>query len=229
MPRSYLHPELGDELCPWENGPHLQPLSASLTTSCPMTHFMPSQQRGSGCPQQHYETRTQGSSLLHPGHMLPPSLVFSSSIFFSIFFSLHLLFCIASRGAKLWEEQGSYQPGDTSSVIQQAGWVPSLPLQQGASRRDGCKSAVPCSCPVPAPGISQQHGGGSRAMRPTAGISIAGVQRGPSSQGCNGSRALWGAVLRAPSILLTHTGAEPWTGGRAFSTVSNPLLFTIRK
>lgn len=151
MPRSYLHPELGDELCPWENGPHLQPLSASLTTSCPMTHFMPSQQRGSGCPQQHYETRTQGSSLLHPGHMLPPSLVFSSSIFFFYFFFpsfiiLHSLKgCEAVGGAgKL--SAGRYQQCDS------AGWMGALPATAAGCQQEGwlqvCSASL-LSCPCP--------------------------------------------------------------------------------
>lgn len=135
MPWSYLHPELGDELCPWENGPHLQPLSASLNTSCPMTHFMPSQQQGSGCLQQHYETRTQGSSLLHPGHMLPPSLVFSPSIFF-LFFSPSFIILHSLKGRKAMGGAGKLSAGRYQRC-DSAGWMSALPATAAGCQQEG--------------------------------------------------------------------------------------------
>lgn len=96
---------------------------------------MPSQQQGSGCLQQRYETRTWGSSLLHPGHMLPPSLVFSPSIFF-IFFSPSFIILHRPKGRKTMGGAGKLSAGRYQQC-DSAGWIGALPATAAGCQQEG--------------------------------------------------------------------------------------------
>lgn len=140
-----------------------------------------------GCPQERYKTRTQGSSPLHPGHLLPPSLLFSSSIcvlffvfFFFFFFTYSVIFLHSPEGREAVGgagriSAGRYQRRD--SLLVPAGchgrvgaplppaWGPSAGWEGHMQVPSAWPSlaACPSPCSLPRASFQQRRGGSGTA------------------------------------------------------------------
>lgn len=173
-----------------------------------------------GCPQERYKMRTQGSSPLHPGHLLPPSLLFSSSIcvlffvfFFFFFFTYSVIFLHSPEGREAVGgagriSAGRYQRRD--SLLVPAGchgrvgaplplaWGPSASWEGHMQVPSAWPSLAACPSPCSLPRASLQRRRGQRHSHWHGAGSGAGCARPPAGPQTApravtmGRRSLWG-------------------------------------